>query len=114
METKEIDIFDSNKFQIRKYKYNIPDTKAYLILGKTMFGKTTLIKSSGYQMFCSDDFFDNLLEIQHISATLTNGSKTSAFGTYDKVISFDPITSSSIIISFLICEFRSELMGFKE
>jgi hypothetical protein len=50
----------------------------------------TIIISKGYNMYCTDDFYDNILNDQLISASIMNGSRNPQECDYDKPNCFNP------------------------
>lgn len=55
----------------------------------------TLVLFKGYNMYCTDEFFDNILEDQQLFSTITNGNENPFPGCYDKVACISPNNFSS-------------------
>ena len=50
----------------------------------------TIIKPKGYDMFCSSEFFENILPDQQLFSTLTDGTRQFSDNLYDKYLCFNP------------------------
>lgn len=52
----------------------------------------TVVKTKGYQMFCSDEYYNNILPDQNLCTAVTDGfyDNIKLFSDFDKVLCFDP------------------------